>query len=242
MVVVTRLYESTWVGPLALAVWCLTASTGRGHEVLQAFIQQRASFSLGTNALDLVLDLTFFEEWSAKERGRMDTDADRRVTRREAQEYVARLKPTLLDGLRLLVNGDAVDLVLLYEPEVDLQGSADVGPAHHQLRLQLFAPPPAGLGSNTVFILESSLWTEAPTLLSVQATGRDGYQLKPLTERTSPANPARPGEPHRFKVRCLAAPKSGAPSTSASPSPDQAKSVGFAPPFRREHDATAEPK
>jgi len=79
--------------------------------------------------VDLTVDLTFFEEWSSRERRKMDADTNGRIARVEVERYLQKLAPELAKQVRLLVAGHEVPLVSLYEPEVDLLGSDKAGPA-----------------------------------------------------------------------------------------------------------------
>ncbi len=67
----------------------ISASTpgASAHDVYTAYIQHRVHLSVGANHLDVTVDLTFFEEWSARERGRIDADGDGQVGRSETQSY-----------------------------------------------------------------------------------------------------------------------------------------------------------
>ena len=55
------------------------------HDLFAAYIQHSVRLTVGARYCDVEVDLTFFEEWSARERAAMDADANRRITRSEAE-------------------------------------------------------------------------------------------------------------------------------------------------------------
>src|SRR5208283_642645 len=98
--------RSRWrMGNLA---WPLIAGLALGgprdstaHEPLAACVQHRLQLTVGARYIDLTLDLTFFEEWSARERRAMDADGNGRITRLESESYLKNLAPVLAQHLRL---------------------------------------------------------------------------------------------------------------------------------------------
>jgi hypothetical protein len=184
------------------------------HEQLAAFVQHRILLTVGERYIDLSLDLTFFEEWSAQERRAMDADGDGRITRPESESYLKKLAPALAQQLKLRVAGRELDLVPLYDPELDLLGSSQIGPAHHRLRLWFFGSTPATLRAGDEIVVEDRLWPQAKALGSLQVEGRDGYALEAATPGDPGLAAARPGEARLFHARCLKAPrtKPGPPS------------------------------
>ena len=184
------------------------------HEQLAAYVQHRVSLTLGERYIDLTLDLTFFEEWSAQERHAMDADGNGRITRRESESYLRKLAPALSQQLKLRVAGRELDLVPLYDPELDLLGSNQTGRTHHRLRLWFFASTPASLRAADEILIEDRLWPMAKALGTLQAEGLDGCVLEVVTPGDPGFAPARPGEARLFHARCLKAPldKPGRPS------------------------------
>ena len=192
----------------ALASLALTlAREAAAHDLYTKFIQHRVQVEVGAQHIDLTVDLTFFEEWSSRERRQMDADRDGRITRAEIEWYLGKNAPALAKQVKLLVSGHELPLAELYEPEVDLLGSDQAGPGHHRLRLFFFARPPVSLRANDRLVIEDRLWPDTRALVTVQAEGRDGATLEPekLTDPSFP--PAQPGEARVFSVRCLQPPK-----------------------------------
>ena len=122
------------------------------------------------------LELTFFEEESAKERGAMDADGDRLISTAEKESYLARLAPTLGRSVLLHVAGREVALTPLYDPELDLLANNKTGPGHHCLRLFLFASTPPNLRGGDELVIEDRLWPEAGSLGTMHTEGRDGWR------------------------------------------------------------------
>ena len=104
--------------------------SGQAHDVLGTFVQHGAHLTVGAQHIDITLDLTFFEEWSARERGVMDADASGNITKSERESYAKKLAPQLYKQVKLRVAGRELPLVPLYDPEVDLLANNKVGPAN----------------------------------------------------------------------------------------------------------------
>ena len=60
----------------------------RAHDILGSFVQHTVHLAVGAQHLDVTLDLTFFEEWSARERKAMDADGSGVITRSEQEAYL----------------------------------------------------------------------------------------------------------------------------------------------------------
>ncbi len=170
----------------ACLVWLLCAGvalgatrSARGHNFLGEFIQHGIQLTVGAQHIDVTVDLTFFEEWSAREREAMDADDSGDITRVELENYLKRLAPQLARQVKLQFADRELALVPLYEPEIDLLGDNQVGPAHHRLRLFFFAPTPE-LRAGDELVIESDLWPEAKAIATPQSEGRDGCKLTTL--------------------------------------------------------------
>ena len=186
------------------------------HDLFTAYIQHSVILTVGARYTDLEVDLTFFEEWSARERAAMDADGNGRIARSEVEAYVKKLAPALAQAVKLRVAGQEVALAPLYTPEVDLLGNHQAGPAHHRLRLFFFAPTPTPLRANDEIVVEDRLWPTAKGLGMLQAEGRDDCALETEKTRDPGLAPAQAGEARLFKVRCLKPPKvkPGMPASS----------------------------
>ena len=132
------------------------------HDLFTAYVQHSVRLSVNASHIDLTLDLTFFEEWSAKERLAMDTDSDGRISRREMDVYVKKLAPQIAKQVKVRVAERELSLAPLYEPEIDLLGNDQTGPAHHRLRIFFFAMTPAQLHAGDQIVIEDSLWPKTP--------------------------------------------------------------------------------
>jgi hypothetical protein len=189
---------------LGLLVGCLGEAAA--HDLYTAYIQHSVQVNVSARHVDLTVDLTFFEEWSARERRIMDANTNGLITRAEVQQYVKTLAPLITKQVRLSVAGKDLPLVLLYEPEVDLLGSDKAGPAHHRLRLCLFTSTPPGLQAGDSIRIEDELWPEAKALSTLQAGGSDGCRLEPEKPGSFAAAPAGSDKMPVFTVKCLQPP------------------------------------
>jgi len=176
------------------------------HDVYTAYIQHGVQLSVGAKNIDLTFDLTFFEEWSAKERLAMDSDGNGRISRSEVDAYVKKLVPRISRQVKLRVAGRELPLAQLYDPEVDLLGDDKVGPAHHRLRVFFFAVMQAGSQTGDEIVIEDSLWLKAKVLGTLQAKGNDGAKLETDKEGILLSVASQRGETRRFTARCLKPP------------------------------------
>ena len=146
-------------------------SSADAHDLFASISSIDGKLSVSARHVDVIVELTFFEDWSARERQRMDEDGDGRIRRVEMGNYVSNLAASLNTRVGVLMGGRRVALALLYAPEVDLLGRDTVGRGHHQLMLHFFAPTPGGLTVGTEIVVEDRLWPEARAVGAFQAAG-----------------------------------------------------------------------
>jgi hypothetical protein len=175
------------------------------HDLFTNYVQHSVHLTVGARHLDLTLDLTFFEEWSARERRTMDADGNGHIGRAERDAYLKQRGAELFRHVKLRVAGRELPLAPLYDPEVDLLANDQTGSGHHRLRLFFFAPTPT-LRADDEIVVEDRLWPEAKVLGSVQAEGHDGCTLTTEIKVNPRLLPARTDEVRWFKFRCLQPP------------------------------------
>jgi hypothetical protein len=198
------------------------------HGSLAGCIQHSAYLKVDADHIDLIFELTFFEEPSARERAVMDADTDGRVSRMEVEEYLKQLAPELGKRVSLRVAGRDVRLFPLYEPQIQLGSERTHALAQHRLRLSFFAITPPQLQTNAEILVEERLWEETKSLETRRAEGVDGCQLMPEISIPSGDAPQSLRVPHRFKFRCLK-PPSSKPARSPTQIPRSAASRLFTP-------------
>ncbi len=176
------------------------------HDVFRQYIQHSIHLTIGARYIDLVVDLTFFEDWSARERALMDADHDGRVTRSELSAYLKKLAPQLASQVQLGIAGRKFVPVPLYDPEVDLLGDDKVGPAHHRLRLCFFLPTPPELHYRTEILVEDRLWPDAKALATLQPEPHDGCKLEAEKPGDPAFAPVPPGQARIFRFVSLKPP------------------------------------
>lgn len=176
------------------------------HGVLASYVQHGVLLKVGAEHIDLTVDLTFFEEPSARERKVMDADADGHITRSEVEGYLKKLAPGFLKHVKLFAAGREVPLIPLYDPEIELATAEATALAHHRLRLCFFAITPPSLKANDVFLVEDQFWPEVKSLGAQQADGDDGCRLQPevQVQKNAPGEWSR--ESRQFRFRCLKPP------------------------------------
>ena len=200
----------------------------RGHDILGTCIQHAVHLSVEANGAELTLDLTFFEEWSTRERAAMDADGNGTITRAEQEAYLKRLAPRVCKEIRLRMSGREVPLIPLYGPELDLFANFKTGPAHYRLRLFFFVDTPLTLGAGDEIVVEDQLWPDARIMVTADAESRDGCCRVIAVPAKDNANPeAKTQERRLVRFQCLAqtaphpgeaAPGSGKPMPALSDS------------------------
>lgn len=163
--------------PILIPAFIALAFQTHAHDALTNFVQHNVRLTLTPDHIDVTFELTFFEQWSSRERHSMDFDHNGRITRPELEQYRKRLGSNIAAQVSLRVAQKDLPLVQLYNPEVDLLGSDLPGPAHHRLRLFFFAPTPSALRANDLIDIEDRLWPDAKALFTLEADGQDGCAL-----------------------------------------------------------------
>lgn len=176
------------------------------HDVFTNYVQHAAKLVVGARHVDLTLELTFFEEWSARERRVMDRDGNGRISRAEVESYLKQLAPKLSVPVTVRVAGRELELVPLYEPELELLANDEAGFGHHRLRLFFFAPTPANLCAKDEIVVEDRLWPEARFLGTTQAEGRDGCKLSDEVSLKLDFSMPVQDSARKFQFRCLQPP------------------------------------
>jgi len=208
------------------------------HNFLSEFIQHGIQLTVGAQHIDVTVDLTFFEDWSARERGVMDADGSGNITRAEQVTYLKKLATQLSKQVTLRVADRELTLVPLYDPEIDLLGDNQVGPAHHRLRLFFFATTPE-LRAGDEIVIEDTLWPEAKALATPQTEGRDGCKLTTVVSvDANLASPRAQEEKRLFKFRCLQPPAKASPANASSSRSGVAAVKPSASPHQRESSET----
>lgn len=197
----------------AATLW--TASDASAHAVLMTFIRHNAKVSIGRRNIDVTIELTFHEYPSLAERRRMDRNHDEAITEREIRGYLNGLSDVLRNALALSVDDQPLQVIPLYDPQIDLLDAPDVAPAHHVLRLSWFARTPEWLRSGSHIRLRYQLWPEAPRIDVFSASADDGFRLV-ADDVSGPASLTEAATgPREIELSCQTAPI----VTSESPCP-----------------------
>ena len=118
---------------ISIAVCLACTPFAAGHAVYMTFARHDTSISVDPTNIDVTIELTFHEMPSLAERRRMDRDHDRTITAAEMKVYLTERSSLLQDGVTMTVDGRPVDVVELYEPEIDLLDVNGIAPSHHIL-------------------------------------------------------------------------------------------------------------
>jgi hypothetical protein len=193
---------------LCLLAGLLLASPriARAHDMLGSCVQHTVQLAVGARHIDVTLDLTFFEQWSASERVAMDADGNGTLTRSEQAVYLKRFGAGLCKQVKLFVAGRELPLAPLYDPELDLLGNSRVGPAHHRLRLLFFVTTPESLRAGDEIVVEDGLWPQAEILATPRAEGRDGCRLAAGRPADAALVSRTADESRRITFKCLQPP------------------------------------
>jgi hypothetical protein len=201
---------------LATGTTLSTASDAHAHAILMTFIRHEAKVVVGPRNIDIVLELTFYEYPSLAERRRMDRNHDDSISPEEVAGYLASLADTLRDGVTVSVDDRPVQVIPLYDPQVDLLGASSVAPSHHLLRLSYFARTPDWLHASSRIRAECRLWPETPRIDVLNAAGSDGIQIVPDDASGLPSSPEAATGPRIVTLSCQTAARPEMPLAAAS--------------------------
>ena len=201
----------TTAGLLILLAGLLGVPSGAlAHDAYASAIQHRMQVTVSRRNIDIVIDLTFFEVWSERERRAMDSNHDGRISAPELDAYMRSLASKLTGRLSLRAGRHDLALVPLYDPELDLLGNLHIGPDHHRLRLYFFAPTPADLQADDEIVIEDRLWPEARHLATVAVDGQDGCEVEAkqpeVRENGDHGDHRQDGPAQIFRFRCVKPP------------------------------------
>jgi hypothetical protein len=193
---------------IAIVIGAMLASTipSAAHGTLGAYLQHSLHLRVDAQHIDITLDVTFFEEPSARERAKMDTNADGRITPAEVESYVKQRASGFYGEVKLSVGGHEVSLVPLYEPEIVLANEKTDALAHHHLRLSFFAETPPDLKANDRIVVDDLLWQDLKSLRTQEVKGDDGCELLPETPNHSGTSRELHRGSSRFAFRCVKPP------------------------------------
>ena len=194
--------------------------TGWAHDLFTKYVRHHVRLQSQSNHIDLTLELTFFEESSARERQRMDLNGDGRILSGELGAYVRALSGALTNKVKLCLGGKNLSLIPLYAPEIDLLGYDGLGEAHHRLTLFYFVTAPPEFGAGASLEVSDRLWPEQPALMTVEAAGSNGLALRPVMLTDPTVGTLREGESRVIKVSVEEAPSS---ESVPAPSPPMSR-------------------
>lgn len=187
---------------VALGASLVAIPSADAHAVYMTYLRHDVSVTVSPENIDITVELTFFEMPSLSERRRMDRDRDGSISDRERDLYLAEIGGELVDAVVLAVDGRSVDVMPLYESQIDLLDVAEVAPAHHVLRLYRFARTPSWFQTDSRVVVKDALWPNAPALRFAEAAGQDGITI--VIEDDAGGEP--PNAADTLRVRCTSMP------------------------------------
>jgi hypothetical protein len=162
---------------------------GHAHEAFREYIWHHVQLDVTARHVDVTVELTFFEDWSFRERQRMDTNKDGLIQRSEVEAYATKIAVAIIPHVSLLVAGQPVALIPLYSPEVNLLGRDTLQGGHHRLTLRFFSAIPKELSIGSSITIEDRLWPEARSLADISTRGGAAGSLDggKVTDRSFPS-------------------------------------------------------
>ena len=184
----------------------LPVQSAVAHPQLMTSVRHRASIKVSPKNVDVTLELTIGEIPSFAERLLMDENGDRRISTSELEDYLKEQSEALRQAVSLSIAGQPVELLFLYEPEIDLGNKETSTASHLVFRLFYFARSPKELKTGDEIVLEDRLWSHAPGLGSFHVVGQDGVEL--VAEKTTSTLWSTPSDkkPLVIRARCHAVP------------------------------------
>ncbi len=198
-------FRAYWCSVL-LALSCPV--TVSAHQLLGDCVQHRVFLTVDPVNIDIEVELTFTDMRAMAERRRLDRDHDWSINAEEVSHYAARLEGLGPEPFGVAIDGRALRVVPLYDPQVELRAGRQVAPAPLALRLFYFARTPEWLKPGSQVVLTDRLWPEAPAILAMAVNGRDGVRMATLP--TDPFSSAlHKGSGRELRAQCLAVPEAG---------------------------------
>lgn len=176
------------------------------HPQLMTSVLHRVEITTNPQDIDVTIELTIGDTPALAERKLMDRDHDGVITSKEVASYLDERAEKLLQAVSLSIGGRTVELVFLYEPEIELGVKDASNPSHMVLRLFYFARSPKNCHVGDEIALTDRLWNHAPSVASYHVGSRDGLEM--VVERSMSHLAALPGDemPLKICLRCVAVP------------------------------------
>jgi hypothetical protein len=166
----------------------------QAHPVYMDHIEHRVELTVGSTNIDISIELRFNEVQSLAERRRMDIDRDNAISQAECEGYLRRITGPSRTDFQLSCDGRALELIQLYDPQIDFLGVNGVSPNHHVLKLSYFARTPATVVKSTKKAVELAFedrsWRGVPALWLFAANARDGLDATTLPTTEADSQPA----------------------------------------------------
>ncbi len=175
----TRSFRFTIVCCIS-ALWLLNAFA---HPPFPSYIQHEIAVSLSNRYADITIELTFHQSVAMEQRQRMDADKSGTLSHEEIQTYLESNEAVFVQSFTLRSGSKALELLPLYQPEVDLLNDERVSPSPFGLTLYLFASFPDDERNLSSFILDDVLFPDTPAIISWAATGIDGKSITDKKEK-----------------------------------------------------------
>lgn len=217
-----RWWPALLPGCLVIALLATLVPRANAHPILADYVHHDISLTIGPAEINLDIELTFQQFCAMSQRRRMDTDHDGRLTQRDLEVYLADIEESIEDGVRLDIGGHPVDLVLLYDPRIELQRGPQIDLTPCTMRLSFFGRTPLSLGTQSEVVVEDSLWPTLPALCRLDAAGRDGIRVLSLSREEVFESPVNGAQMRKLRARCAAAPlppRKTQTSLDAAPTP-----------------------
>jgi hypothetical protein len=183
-------------------------------------VEHQVQVDVGPENIDLVIELRFNEVPSLGERRRMDLDRNGLISDAEQQGYLRRAASRCADAFRLTWRDRPLDLIPLYDPQLDLLGVTGVSPNHHVLRLYYFARTPAGLSPGDRLVVDDRAWPGPPALRLFSAGGKDGLRLQSVQGSSTQPGPDATGSTTAGEITIVEAPRPASAATAPSSAND----------------------
>ncbi len=149
----------------------------RAHVELEQYLQQRVTAIVTPANVDITLELLFTSPVSLEERHKIDADMDGVLSGEEVEDYLDAVAAEAEEGITLRVDGIPLHLVPLHDLELDFLDSSGVEAHPHVLRLYFFARTPETFHAGSTLSLDSTLWTDAPSLVASTVYGENGIEM-----------------------------------------------------------------
>ena len=179
------------------------------HPTLSDSIGHSSTLTIGAQYIDATVELTFLGTHAQIKRRELDLNKDGHIESSELKAYSRSLLPKAAKYIRLKQGQAPLDLISLYDPEIDVGSTRDISTTPVTIRISFFTSTPKNITTQNQLSLHDTFYSGIPGIYRHSVLGTDGLHTtlisqpmishKPSTKKQTPVlkvtvTPATPKE------------------------------------------------